>query len=89
MDGDASTQHFRKKFEKLVKKTDKVIFICHVGNRTRAIANHLSEREGYKGIINVTRGIDSWIKDGNPVVKASMPKDCWLCNAPVRRGSGR
>jgi len=80
--------NFREKFEKMVKKDDKVIFICRTGSRTKVISNYLAEREGYKGIMNVTRGITGWIKDGNPVEKASMPQKCWLCNAPVQRGSG-
>jgi len=79
---------FRARFEKMVKKDDKVIFICATGSRSHVIANYLSEREGYKGVFNVTRGISSWIKEGNPVEKAVMPKNCWLCNRPVRRGSG-
>lgn len=70
---------FRSKFSKLVKKADKVILICRTGSRTGAVSKFLSEREGFEGIINVTRGITHWIKEGNPVAKAGMPKLCWLC----------
>ncbi len=71
--------NFKKKFDAQVKKSDKVILICRTGSRTGAISKFLSEREGFEGIINVTRGITSWIAAGKPVVKAVMPKDCWLC----------
>jgi rhodanese-related sulfurtransferase len=71
--------NFREKFAKLVKKTDDVILICRTGNRTGAISKFLSEREGFKGIVNVTRGIAHWIREGNPVAKATLPKICWLC----------
>ncbi len=70
---------FQEKFKKMVKATDKVILICRTGNRSGAISRFLAERQGFKGIINVTRGITHWIKEGNPVTKAVMPKDCWLC----------
>ena len=81
---------FQDKFAKQFKKSENVIFICHVGNRTRAISNFLAERAGYKGVMNVTKGITHWIKEKNPVVKADIPKDCWLCGerVKVRRGSG-
>ncbi len=70
---------FKDKFEKLVKKKDKVILICRTGNRTGVISRFLSEREGFTGIHNVTKGITHWIAKGNPVAKADIPKDCWLC----------
>ena len=79
---------FLEKFAKLVKKTEEVILICRTGNRTGVLSRGLSEQVGYKGIVNVTGGIVDWIKEKNKVEKAVMPKDCWLCNAPVRRGSG-
>jgi len=79
---------FQGKFTKLVKKGDDVILICRTGNRTNAISNFFAERAGYTGISNVTKGITHWIKEGNPVETADVPKDCWLCKKQVRRGSG-
>ncbi len=81
---------FQDQFSKQVKKTDNVILICHVGNRTNVISNFLAERAGYKGVMNVTKGITHWIKEKNPVVTADIPKDCWLCGerVKIKRGSG-
>ena len=79
---------FLDKFGKLVKKTDEVILICRTGNRTDVLSRGLSEQVGYKGISNVKHGITHWIKKGNPIVKADVPKDCWLCGTRVQRGSG-
>lgn len=48
---------------------DEVILICRTGNRTAAVANYLTQRQGYKKIFNVRHGITKWIADGGPVVK--------------------
>ncbi len=79
---------FQDKFSQQVKKTDNVILICKVGNRTNAISNFLAERAGYKGVMNVTLGITDWIAKDNPVVKADIPKDCWLCKKRVNAARG-
>ena len=70
---------FLKRFAKMFKKDDKVILICRTGNRSGVLSQGLAEQLGYKGIINVKHGITRWMKEGNPVEKAEMPKDCWLC----------
>ena len=70
---------FQKKFSSIVKEDDEVILICRTGNRTGRISKILTEWESYKGIINVTKGITHWIREKNPVEKADVPKNCWLC----------
>lgn len=70
---------FMSEFEKLVQPEQEVILICRTGNRTGVLSKFLSEKAGYNGIHNVTNGIAAWIKDGNPVKKAELPQQCWLC----------
>ena len=70
---------FMKRFSKLAGKADKVILICRTGSRTGVVSQYFAKQAGYEGIINVTRGITHWIKEGHPVVKAEMPNPCWLC----------
>lgn len=72
---------FMSELEKIVKPDQEVVLICRTGNRTGALAKFLSERGGYTGVGNVTHGIVAWMKDGNPVEKAELPKQCWLCPA--------
>lgn len=54
-------------FTKAVAKDQPVILICRTGNRTSALARHLSTELGYTQIYNVRNGITSWIREGHPV----------------------
>ena len=60
---------FPQALEKLVGKEQPFVMICRTGNRTAMLAEALSERAGYKGVINVTDGITRWIKEGKAVKK--------------------
>lgn len=60
---------FIEELARTVKKDEPVILICLHGNRSIVLSEGLSEQYGYTNIYNVTRGIDDWIKKGNPVVK--------------------
>ena len=62
-------ESFSGELEKRVGKDEPFILICRTGNRTAALAEGLSERAGYSGVINVTDGITRWIKEGKPVEK--------------------
>ncbi|NQU57966.1 MAG: FKBP-type peptidyl-prolyl cis-trans isomerase [Rhodospirillales bacterium] len=60
---------FLDEFTQSVKKDEPVILICRTGNRTGMLSAGLSERFGFTNIYNVTKGIEGWIKAGNPVIK--------------------
>ena len=60
---------FPEELEKLVGKEESFVMICRTGNRTAMLAEALSERAGYTGVINVTDGITRWIKEGKGVKK--------------------
>ncbi|MCW9001782.1 MAG: FKBP-type peptidyl-prolyl cis-trans isomerase [Rhodospirillales bacterium] len=70
--------NFITAFADLVGKDEKVILICRTGNRTQTVSRFLSERMGYTGVHNVTRGITHWIAKGNPVAKVK-PGQCEGC----------
>jgi len=61
--------NFMADFKKVAGKNDPVILICRTGHRSAVLSNALATMEGYTNIYSVTKGISSWIKDGNPVVK--------------------
>ncbi len=44
-----------------------VAILCHVGWRSRVLSDFLDNKVGYRNIINVTGGIDAWIKGGGNV----------------------
>jgi len=52
----------------IVKPDQPVAIICLSGSRSMTLSHFLDTRAGYSSVINVTRGIDRWIKDGGPVV---------------------
>lgn len=60
---------FPKALSETVGKDEPFILICRTGSRTSAIALPLAEELGYRQIINATRGITSWIKEGHQVRK--------------------
>ena len=60
---------FLPQFTSAIAKDQPVILICRTGNRTSALARHLSKELGYTNIYNVKNGITSWMRDGGPVTK--------------------
>lgn len=62
---------FVERLAQVARKDQEVILICRVGNRSRALANALSEKLGYARIYNVSDGIMAWTKAGRPVVAAN------------------
>jgi len=62
-------REFIKEFGEAIKKDEEVILICSTGNRTGLLSEGLTETYGYTNIYNVTKGIEHWISEGNPVVK--------------------
>lgn len=63
------TPDFLPKFTSTIPKDQPVILICRTGNRTSALARHLSKEMGYTNVYNVKNGITSWMRDGGPVNK--------------------
>lgn len=61
--------NFLPTFTSEISKEQPVILICRTGNRTSALARHLSKELGYTNIYNVKSGITSWMREGGPVTK--------------------
>ncbi len=55
--------------EKVVKKGQPFVLICRTGNRTGQVSNFLDKKLMYNNVNNHTKGITSWIREGNEVVK--------------------
>lgn len=54
------------RFAAIVKPDQRVAIICLSGSRSMVLSHFLHTRAGYSQVINVTRGIDRWIRDGHP-----------------------
>jgi rhodanese-related sulfurtransferase len=62
--GKADPEAWLAKAATLGKPTAPIILICRTGNRTKAVANFLSQKVGYSKVYNVKLGIKDWIKEG-------------------------
>lgn len=60
---------FYGKFTSLVTEEEKFVLICRTGNRTGYLSQFLSEKAGFKNVVNVRDGITKWIAEKRPVVK--------------------
>lgn len=60
-----------EKLKTVVKPDQPVILICRSGNRTRAATQFLSQQAGYKTVYNASTGINSWAREGRPMVPAA------------------
>ncbi len=76
----AINPNFGKELSALISGPDKeVIFICRTGHRSSTLAKYLSEKAGFTHVDSVVGGIAGWIANGDHVVPAKMPDNCWQC----------
>jgi len=69
--GRADPPAWLDKVKAMVKPEQPVILICRSGNRTRAATQFLSQQAGYKTVYNATTGLNSWAREGRPLVPAA------------------
>ena len=62
--GKPHAQHWMSKIAAYVAPDDELILICRSGNRSRIIANYLSQQHGFRRIYNVKNGIKKWLRLG-------------------------
>lgn len=55
-------------------KESPFILICRSGNRTGQIAHFLSEKQGFKTVYNVEKGINAWLGAELPIVAPPAPQ---------------
>ncbi len=67
--GKYSLKDWYTKYSKIELKDNKVIIICAVGGRSKYISNIIKKINKESIIFNVEKGIMSWIKNNNPIVK--------------------
>jgi rhodanese-related sulfurtransferase len=66
--GRYDVQTWLTEFSKIVQPDEPVVLICLSGSRSMMLGHFLHTKAGYSKVINVTRGIDRWIKGGYPTV---------------------
>ena len=67
--GQYDVEDWMSRLSKIAQPDDEVILICAVGNRSSVIGKFLSSKMGFDKVYNVTDGIDSWIRQGYPVIR--------------------
>jgi rhodanese-related sulfurtransferase len=77
--GDYDLEKWVADLDKIAGKDKPFILICAVGGRTGMVSQFLDRKLGYSQVHNVSRGINSWIKDGKAVIpysdSAAKPED--------------
>jgi rhodanese-related sulfurtransferase len=70
--GKYNIDQWTAELDKLVKKDQPFVLICRTGNRTGQVSKFLDKKLMYNNVNNHTKGITSWIRAGNEVVKADV-----------------
>ena len=71
--GQSDPAHWLGQLKSLTKPGQPVVLICRSGNRSRTVAQFMSQQAGYKTVYNVTSGINVWSREGRPVVPSNSP----------------
>jgi rhodanese-related sulfurtransferase len=69
--GRADPPSWLAKVRSVAKPEQPVVLICRSGNRTKPGTQFLSQQAGYRTVYNVTKGIQSWIKEGRQIAPSS------------------
>ena len=67
--GRYDAKKWLQELEKITAANEPFVLICEHGVRSKTISNLLDKRLGYTQVHNVTDGMHSWVKAGEPVVK--------------------
>jgi len=67
--GRYDAKKWLQELEKITASNEPFVLICEHGVRSKTISNLLDKRLGYTQVHNVTDGMHSWVKAGEPVVK--------------------
>ena len=67
--GKYNINKWMAELNKVVKKDQPFVLICRTGSRTGQVSKFLDKKLMYKNVNNHTKGITSWIREGNKVVK--------------------
>jgi len=59
-----------EKIKPIAAPQQPLVLICRTGNRTRMVAQMLSQQAGYATVYNVKSGIKGWQRDGGSVAPA-------------------
>jgi len=62
-------QQWMQEAEEYIQPEREVAIICRTGNRSKTVADFLTNQHGYKKVYNVTGGITNWLAKGNKTVE--------------------
>ncbi len=48
---------------------DEIVVYCHQGVRSAAVAQYLREQHGFKNVMNLAGGLDSWARAVDPTMR--------------------
>jgi len=72
--GRSNPPQWLEKLKSVTKPEQPVIVVCRSGRRSLAVAQYLSDQAGYKTVYNVSKGMNSWLGEGRPVVPPASAK---------------
>ena len=72
--GRSNPPQWLEKLKSVAKPEQPVIVVCRSGRRSLAVAQYLSDQAGYKTVYNVSKGMNSWLGEGRPVVPTTLAK---------------
>ncbi len=78
--GGKVNPNFGAELKKLISgPADEIVILCRSGNRSQMLSEYLAGQAGFTNVINVEKGISSWIENGGEVTAPELPENCWLC----------
>jgi len=72
-EGRYDAKKWLQDLEKIAPGDTPVVLICAAGVRSKNIADLLDKRLGFQGVHNHTKGMNHWIKKGEPVIDYEKP----------------
>ena len=67
--GNYNIEKWLNSFEKIVEKNEPFVLICRTGNRTGMVSKFLDNKLHFRKVNHLSKGISSWMRAGNQVVK--------------------
>ena len=57
-----------RELSRIAKPDEPVVILCLSGSRSMVLSHFLTTQTQYRNVVNVTQGIDAWMRAGRPVV---------------------
>ena len=66
--GGYDVNQWMRELSRIAKPDEPVVILCLSGSRSMVLSQFLTAQTQYRNVINVTQGIDAWLRAGHPVV---------------------